>query len=73
MNACLPAGRCPRPGERPYELKRLTFFLFEADGEALKPIDPDNPEARWVDRDQAAGLLTHPKDREFLLQVLPQI
>jgi len=57
-------------GEDGAELKKLTFFLFEADGEVLKPIDPDNPEARWVDRDKVADLLTHPKDREFFEGVL---
>ncbi len=60
-------------GEDGTELKKLTFFLFEANGEALKPVDPDNPEARWVDRNEAAEMLTHPKDREFLIQVLQQI
>jgi 8-oxo-dGTP pyrophosphatase MutT (NUDIX family) len=53
--------------------KKLTFFLFETDHEVLSPIDPDNPEARWVDREDVASLLTHPKDREFILQVLAQI
>jgi ADP-ribose pyrophosphatase YjhB (NUDIX family) len=60
-------------GENGSESKKLTFFLFEAAGEELRPIDPDNPEARWVDRAEVAALLTHPKDREFFLQVLPQI
>jgi len=60
-------------GESGSELKKLTFFLFEANGEVLKPIDPDNPEARWVDRNKVADLLTHPKDREFFIQVLQQI
>jgi ADP-ribose pyrophosphatase YjhB (NUDIX family) len=60
-------------GENRGEKKHLTFFLFEANGETLKPLDPDNPEARWVDRDKAAEILTHPKDREFLIQVLQQI
>jgi 8-oxo-dGTP pyrophosphatase MutT (NUDIX family) len=55
------------------KIKKLTFFLFETDLEKLHPIDPDNPEARWVDREEAPKLLTHPKDREFLLQVLQQI
>ena len=56
-------------GEDGSELKKLTFFLFEAEGETLKPIDPDNPEARWVDRDKVADMLTHPKDRgEFFIQ-----
>ncbi len=60
-------------GESGEELKKLTFFLFEATAEFLKPVDPDNPEARWVDRDQVATLLTHPKDREFFLQVLSEL
>ena len=34
-------------GESRDERKRLTFFLFQANGEALLPRDPDNPEARW--------------------------
>jgi ADP-ribose pyrophosphatase YjhB (NUDIX family) len=57
-------------GEDGSEVKHLTFFLFETDEDALKPIDPDNPEARWVERNQVAALLTHPKDQEFFLAVL---
>src|SRR5580692_10422061 len=30
-------------GENGAEKKHLTFFLFEASSETLKPIDPDNP------------------------------
>jgi 8-oxo-dGTP pyrophosphatase MutT (NUDIX family) len=52
-------------GEDGAEKKHLTFFLFRTSQETLKPIDPDNPEARWVDPDKVADLLTHPKDREF--------
>jgi len=71
----LPAGRqAPADeGERPYELKHLTFFLFTTEDEALQPVDPDNPEARWVDRAHAAEFLTHPKDQEFLRSVLAQL
>ena len=60
-------------GEDGAELKQLTFFLFEAHAESLQPLDPDNPEARWVDREKVAELLTHPKDREFFIQVLQQL
>ncbi len=60
-------------GENGSELKHLTFFLFKASEEQLKPIDPDNPEARWVEPDQVANLLTHPKDREFFNQVLQDL
>lgn len=47
------------------ELKRMTFFLFTTDQIDLKPIDPDNPEARWVDIDSVSQLLTHFKDKAF--------
>jgi ADP-ribose pyrophosphatase YjhB (NUDIX family) len=60
-------------GENGSEWKKLTFFLFEAEGEALKPIDPDNPEARWVDREKVADLLTHPRDQEFLENILREL
>ena len=60
-------------GESRDERKRLTFFLFQANGEALLPRDPDNPEARWVERDKVAQILSHPKDREFFIQVLQEI
>jgi hypothetical protein len=31
----------------------------------LCPVDPENPEARWVEAQDVAALLTHPADREF--------
>ena len=53
------------------EMKRLTFFLFTTawDG-PLSPPDPDNPEARWVKPSDVAPLLTHPRDKEFVLEFL---
>jgi hypothetical protein len=39
----------------------------------LKPIDPDNPEARWVDPEQVRELLTHPKDGEFFESIRGQL
>lgn len=51
------------------ELKIITMFLFKTDQEFLKPIDPENPEARWVKKEDVAALLTHPKDKEFFLGV----
>lgn len=47
------------------ELKEITMFLFRTREKNLKPIDPDNPEARWVERAEVAPLLTHEKDKEF--------
>jgi 8-oxo-dGTP diphosphatase len=60
-------------GEDGSEVKNLTFFLFETDEETLRPIDPDNPEARWVEKSEVANLLTHPKDKEFFLGVLKDL
>lgn len=56
-------------GEDRSELKTITMFLFQTKQEALKPSDPNNPEARWVARADVAKLLTHPKDKEFFLSI----
>jgi len=53
--------------------KRIHMFLFYTDREELKPVDPENPEARWVPKDEVAKLLTHAKDREFYLGVKDRI
>lgn len=60
-------------GEDVGERKNLTFYLFRTLREALRPIDPDNPEARWVEPQHVADLLTHPRDREFFRQILSEL
>jgi len=60
-------------GEEGSEVKHLTFFLFKTAQVKLQPIDPDNPEARWVHPTEVAALLTHPKDQEFFRQVFPTL
>ena len=62
-----------RRGDMATEMKRITLFLFRTKQMELKPVDPHHPEARWVPRGEVAGLLTHPKDKEFYLSVLPQL
>lgn len=52
-------------GEDRSELKAITMFLFRTKENLLRPVDPDNPEARWVNSAEVAGLLTHEKDKEF--------
>ena len=47
------------------EWKVLIFFLFKTGQNKLKPQDPHNPEARWVDPDEVDALLTHSKDKAF--------
>jgi len=60
-------------GEDRGEMKHLTFYLFKAASDTLKPIDPDNPEARWIARDQVSAMLTHPKDKVFFESFITQL
>jgi len=56
-------------GDDRSELKEITMFLFRTSQKELKPVDPENPEARWVERSMVALLLTHRKDQEFFRRV----
>ena len=60
-------------GEDKTELKKIFMFLFKTNQEVLKPIDPANPEARWVKKEKVAELLTHKKDKEFFLKIFNQV
>jgi len=53
--------------------KLIHMFLFSTNEERLAPIDPGNPEARWVGIDQVSEMLTNLKDREFFESVLPHV
>ncbi len=52
------------------ELKSITMFLFATTQTELKPIDPENPEAHWVKKEDVAMILTHPKDKEFFMSIM---
>ncbi len=56
-------------GDDRSELKVITMFLFRTSEKLLKPVDSDNPEAKWVEKSKVARLLTHEKDREFFQRV----
>jgi 8-oxo-dGTP pyrophosphatase MutT (NUDIX family) len=56
-------------GDDRSELKAITMFLFRTKEKSLRPVDPDNPEARWVEKGKVAPLLTHEKDKEFFRRV----
>ena len=60
-------------GEDISEWKTIEMFLFRTDEEKLKPLDPHNPEARWVRAEEVAALLTHPKDKEFFLKIMDEL
>jgi ADP-ribose pyrophosphatase YjhB (NUDIX family) len=60
-------------GDDKSELKKIRMFLFKTSQTELKPIDKDNPEARWVLKVNVAKLLTHPKDKDFFLSIIDEI
>lgn len=60
-------------GDDTSEHKTIFMFLFTTSQSILNPIDPENPEARWVDKHKVADLLTHHKDKEFFLSIINKI
>lgn len=60
-------------GDDESELKTIHLFLFRTSETVLKPLDPENPEAIWVERGRVTSLLTHRKDREFFESVRDSI
>ena len=65
-------GKNPKEVDKT-ELKTIYLFLFETDQTELKPTDPHNPEAKWIQKENVSELLTHPKDKEFYLKVLKEL
>lgn len=60
-------------GDDTSELKTIVLFLFKTNEEIIKPIDPENPEGRWVEKENVAELLTHQKDKEFFSGIVNSI
>ena len=60
-------------GENINRQKHITIYLFTTSQQKLKPLDPDNPIAKWVDIEEVESLLTHPKDKEFFVHVKPEV
>jgi 8-oxo-dGTP pyrophosphatase MutT (NUDIX family) len=56
-------------GDDPSELKKITMFHFRTSETSLRPVDPENPEAKWVEKAKVAELLTHKKDKEFFRRI----
>jgi len=53
--------------------KKITFLLFTTNQTELTPIDPDNPEARWIPVEKVADTLSYEEDKEFFLKVKDEI
>ncbi|NMO88383.1 NUDIX domain-containing protein [Actinomycetospora sp. TBRC 11914] len=54
------------------EWKTITLFLFRSPEATLRPLDPANPEARWVAPESVSRTLSHTADGRFFdRHVLP--
>lgn len=60
-------------GEDKSNLKTITMFLCTTPELELKPQDPENPEALWVNPDKVAQLLTHPNDKAFYKKIQHEV
>ena len=49
------------------------MFLFTTQELDLNPVDSNNQEARWLNKEHVAPLLTHEKDKEFFLNIIDQL
>ncbi|MAE13756.1 hypothetical protein CMO92_04270 [Candidatus Woesearchaeota archaeon] len=52
-------------------IKNIHMCLFTCNQKKLCPVDPLNPEARWIPINEVTKLLTHEKEQEFFLSQLP--
>lgn len=55
------------------ELKTIYIFLFKTKITTFKPIDRDNPDAKWVKKEEVENLLTHPEDKDFFRSIVEKI
>lgn len=60
-------------GENLEQMKHISIYLCVTNQSELQPIDPENPEAKWVEIKDVADMLTHPKDKEFFRSITPQL
>lgn len=60
-------------GEVSEDIRHLTMFLCITNQTELNPIDPQNPVAEWLDIQDVADRLTHPKDKDFFYSVTPKL
>ena len=55
------------------EHKTIFIYLFKSNQKKLEPIDPHNPEAKWVPYKKVEKKLTHPNDKKFFTKEIKAI
>jgi ADP-ribose pyrophosphatase YjhB (NUDIX family) len=53
--------------------KTIHIYLFTTTQTELKPIDPHNPEALWIDKENVAGKLTYKEDKAFFESIKKEL
>lgn len=48
--------------------RTIILFLFKTAQKKLSPRDTENPEAKWVSKEEIVKLLPHKEDKEFFLK-----
>ncbi len=62
-----------RTNARNNSVKELHFFLFTTTKEKLQPVDPENPEARWIPIDEVNTYLGLPQDKAFFASITAEL
>lgn len=57
--------------DNPEEVKNIFMFMFKTDDNDLHPQKGEAKEAKWVEREDVASLLSHPKDKDFFTKISP--
>lgn len=55
------------------KVKEISMFLFKTDQISLNPVDPSNPLALWVQKENIYDLLTYDEDKDFFLTIKSMI
>jgi 8-oxo-dGTP pyrophosphatase MutT (NUDIX family) len=62
-----------KPEGEQKELLEIHLFLFTTTEKNLKPEDPDNPDARWVKKEDVVNILSYQRDRDFFMGIISEI
>ena len=54
-------------------LRIIILFLFKTAQKKLSPRDTENPEAKWVDKEEVVKLLPHKEDKDFFLKAVESL